>query len=94
MARKPSKPAQSKATIGDKLKRRGVKPPATKQAAMIEMLKRPHGASIADLTTATGWQAHSVRAALTGLRKRDMAIVRTEGDGGGSIYRIGRAARS
>ena len=61
---------------------------------MIDLLKRPGGASIADLTTATGWQTHSVRAALTGLRKRDMAIVRSKGDGGGSVYRIDRTARS
>lgn len=94
MARKTSKPAPSKATTGGKPKRRGGNPPATKQAAMIDLLKRPGGASIAELTAKMGWQAHSVRAALTGLRKRDMDVVRTKGDGGGSVYRIGGAARS
>lgn len=94
MARKTSNPVPLKARTGSKPKRKGANPPATKQAAMIDLLKRPGGASIADLTTATGWQAHSVRAALTGLRKRDMDVVRTKGDGGGSVYRIGGAARS
>lgn len=94
MARNTSKQASPKATAGSKPKRRGANPPATKQAPMIDLLKRPKGASITDLMTSTGWQAHSVRAALTGLRKRDMDVVRTKGDGGGSVYRIGRAARS
>ena len=94
MARNTSKQASSKATAGGKPKRRRVSPPVTKQAAIINLLKRPKGASIADLTTATGWQAHSVRAALTDLRKRDMEVVRTKGDDGSTVYRIGGSARS
>jgi hypothetical protein len=34
-------------------------------AAPLGLLERPNGAAISDLTAATGWQAHSVRAALT-----------------------------
>ena len=30
----------------------------TKQATMIELLKRPEGASLAELVQATGWQQH------------------------------------
>jgi hypothetical protein len=40
-----------------------------KKAAIISLLQRPDGAALGDLTAATGWQVHSVRAALTGLRK-------------------------
>ncbi len=68
----------------------------TKQAAILNLLHRAKGASIDDLTSATGWQAHSVRAALTGLRKRGHEIQRGV-EGGASRYRIiekRKAARS
>ncbi len=93
MARKASNPASS-AAKSRKSARRSTKPPKTKRDTIIGLLKRPKGASIADLTTVTGWQAHSVRAALTGLRKRDMDVVRTNGTDGGSVYRISGATRS
>jgi hypothetical protein len=93
MARKTSKPASSKATEGGKPKRL-IHPPATKQAVIVGLLKRREGAGIADLMAATGWQAHSVRAALTGLRKRELNVVRTKTDGGGSVYRISGVTRS
>jgi hypothetical protein len=54
------------------------------------LLKRPEGASITDLTAATGWQAHSVRAALTGLRKRDIAVA-SERQDGVTRYRVAAA---
>src|SRR5580700_8718643 len=41
----------------------------SKKASILALLQRPQGAAIGDLTEATGWQVHSVRAALTGLRK-------------------------
>jgi hypothetical protein len=94
MARKTSKQVSSKATEGGKPRQRGINPPATKQAMIVGLLKRREGAGITDLMAATGWQAHSVRAALTGLRKRELAIVRTKADGGGSVYRIRGATRS
>ncbi len=68
----------------------------TKQAAILNLLRRAEGASIGDLTSATGWQAHSVRAALTGLRKRGHDIERSV-ESGASHYRIiekRKAARS
>ena len=68
----------------------------TKQAAILNLLRRAEGASIGDLTSATGWQAHSVRAALTGLRKRGHDVERSV-ESGASRYRIieqRKAARS
>ncbi len=68
----------------------------TKQAVILNLLRRVEGASIDDLTSATGWQAHSVRAALTGLRKRGHDIERSV-ESGASRYRIiekRKAARS
>ena len=48
--------------------------PGTKQALLVEMLHRPEGATIAEVQQATGWQAHSVRAALTGLKKKSFTL--------------------
>ncbi len=68
----------------------------TKQAVILNLLRRAEGASIDDLTSATGWQAHSVRAALSGLRKRGHDIERSL-ESGASRYCVieeRRAARS
>ncbi|WP_145975745.1 DUF3489 domain-containing protein, partial [Ruegeria atlantica] len=40
------------------------------------LLRRPSGASLEALCKTTGWQSHSVRAALSGLRKKGVTIER------------------
>ena len=61
----------------------------TKLAQVIALLERSGGASIGELTTATGWLAHTTRAALTGLRKRGYTVELEKGaDGQESRYRI------
>jgi hypothetical protein len=62
--------------------------PKTKKEIIRGLVERPDGASIAELTKATNWQAHSVRAALTGLRKAGTDVVRTKDDGGTTCYRV------
>jgi hypothetical protein len=42
----------------------------SKQALIVELLRRENGATVAELTEATGWLPHTTRAALTGLRKK------------------------
>jgi hypothetical protein len=61
----------------------------SKLARVIALLERDHGATIEELTAATGWLAHTTRAALTGLRKRgyDVAMDRSDKERG-SLYRI------
>ena len=49
---------------------------STKIETILKLLHRPSGASIAQLRKAAGWQPHSVRAALTGLRKKGHTIER------------------
>ncbi len=65
--------------------------PGTKQADLIALLKRPEGVTIAQMCAKIGWQSHSVRAALTGLRKRGVSISRDKNNAGASIYRAGPA---
>jgi hypothetical protein len=63
---------------------------ATKAAILRQLLSRKAGADLAALQTATGWQPHSVRAALSGLRKVGYRIDRADPAkaGGGAVYRI------
>ena len=58
---------------------------------MIDLLRRADGASIVDLTQATGWLAHTTRAAITGLRKRGYAVARERSEAGKSVYRVSGA---
>ena len=60
----------------------------SKLAEVIALLDREAGASITELTSATGWLPHTARAALTGLRKRGYAITRQRAGEGSSVYRI------
>jgi hypothetical protein len=63
----------------------------SKLALVIELLRRADGATIVDLTQATGWLPHTTRAALTGLRKRGYAVIRERIGAGDSAYRISGA---
>jgi hypothetical protein len=62
----------------------------TKQAQLIAMLKRPGGATIAQVVAATGWQPHTVRGALAGaLKKRlGLGVASEKVEGRGRVYRI------
>lgn len=60
----------------------------TKLAEVIALLERESGASIDELTAATGWLAHTTRAALTGLRKRGHIIAKAKREDGTTVYRI------
>ena len=42
----------------------------TKQEQVLAMLRRPEGATIAQICEATGWQGHTVRGFFAGLKKR------------------------
>ena len=62
----------------------------SKIAGVIALLKRDEGATLAELAAATGWLAHTTRAALTGLRKKGHLIVKTSREGR-AVYRIEEA---
>jgi hypothetical protein len=66
----------------------------SKLAKVIELLNRKEGVGIAELLAATEWLPHTARAALTGLRKRGIAIERFRGDGESSHYRIVRGSKT
>jgi len=76
----------------------GVKHPTmrtgTKQALLISMLRRPEGATMAEIIAATEWQAHSARGAMSGAlgKKLGLVVVSAKEDARGRVYRIGQPA--
>ena len=63
----------------------------SKTAILLEMLQRKDGATLEEMTERTGWQTHSVRAAMTGLRKKGHAIEK-RAVGNTTAWFIGAAA--
>jgi DNA-binding IclR family transcriptional regulator len=63
--------------------------PTSKIAAVIGLLSRAGGATLAELISATDWLPHTTRAALTGLRKRGYVLILDRTDRQrGSVYQI------
>jgi hypothetical protein len=62
----------------------------TKQAMIIELLKRPGGATLAEIVEATGWQAHTVRGAMAGALKKKLGLTVTseKDEVRGRVYRV------
>jgi Protein of unknown function (DUF3489) len=46
----------------------------TKQARMIELLKRPEGATVEQIAEATAWQHHTIRGAISGALKKKLGL--------------------
>lgn len=62
----------------------------TKQALVIEMLRRPEGASIAEIVEATSWASHTTRGFLAGALKKKLglAIDSEKEEARGRVYRL------
>lgn len=86
----PKRAKQPNPTTGVKRRRRSAIRPGTKTAKILRLLKRPAGASLAELTKATGWQAHSVRGSLSGAVKAKMRLKVTSAkrEDGERAYRV------
>ncbi|MEX1147718.1 MAG: DUF3489 domain-containing protein [Sphingomonadales bacterium] len=64
--------------------------PVTKIGVVIDMLSRGEGATVADLMAVTGWQAHSMRGAMSGTVRKKMghSLVSNTVEGRGRVYSI------
>ena len=82
IATQPATPIKTQAT---RTTREG-----TKQAVLIDLLKRPEGATLSQMTEATGWQVHTVRGAMAGALKKKLGLEITSEKqiGTDRVYRI------
>ncbi len=88
MAREPQLESSSPAPMMSKPDPRAPQPRgASKSDAVIALLSRDEGATSAELIAVTDWLPHTMRAALTGLRKKGHTIERSK-RGDKTCYRI------
>ena len=62
----------------------------TKTAKVLDLLKRPGGATAKELLKATGWQPHSLRGFISGTlgKKMGLTVASVKGDDGGRVYSL------
>ena len=62
----------------------------SKAAKVLDLLKRPGGATAKELMKATSWQAHSIRGFLSGTvsKKLGLAVTSTKGEDGERTYSV------
>jgi len=84
-AKKATTPKEATAPSGSPPAR-----PGTKTAIVLELLRRPEGATLAELMAATGWQPHSVRGFLSGGlgKKMGLTVESLKTAEGARAYRI------
>ena len=65
---------------------------SSKTATILELLRRPKGASLAEVMEATSWQAHSCRGFISGTlgKKMGLTVKSEKRDDGTRVYSIAR----
>ena len=75
-------------------KKASVKKPAaregSKTAKVLDLLKRPKGATLNEVMKATGWQPHSVRGFISGTlgKKMGLTVISTKAEDGERTYSL------
>lgn len=72
--------ARSAKTISNPVITDSPLPRPSKMDAVLELLRRAEGATLGEIIDQTGWQPHSTRAVLTGLRKKGHVLEKTKRD--------------
>ena len=63
----------------------------SKGAMILEMIRRPQGATLAEIMKAADWQAHSVRGFIsTAAKKNSIKIESSKNEAGERVYRIAK----
>jgi hypothetical protein len=86
---KPKKAAQAPKTA-QPAEAEGVRE-GSKTAKVLDLLKRPNGATLKELMKTTGWQPHSLRGFLSGTvgKKLQLTVTSTKGADGERSYSLG-----
>jgi hypothetical protein len=71
-------------------KKAGAAREGSKTAKVLDLLKRPDGATLKELMKATGWMPHSVRGFLSGAvgKKMGLKVISTKGENGERSYSV------
>jgi hypothetical protein len=65
----------------------------SKQDEVIAMLRRPEGATVDEVASATGWQRHTVRGVFAGTLKKKLGLtIASAKEERGRVYRITQSA--
>ena len=64
----------------------------SKKNIVLDLLRRPKGATMAEIAKATDWQNHSIRGFISGqlTKKMGLAVESTKNEAGGRSYRIAK----
>lgn len=86
----PADPGSTEKTTPSKRPRNSAPREGSKTTIILELLKRPGGATLQEIMDATGWQKHSVRGFLAGTvgKKMGLALVSEKGEDGTRRYSI------
>ena len=89
VAKKEAKPASKKA-----VKVKGPKVPRefSKKSIVLDLLRRPKGATMAEIAKATDWQNHSIRGFISGnlTKKMGLTVESTKNEAGERTYKIAK----
>ena len=83
-----SKPTAERAALTASVRGADQPPVITKRAQLISLLERPDGATVAEIGQQLGWLPHTVRAAITGLRKAGREVTRCRDADDRPVYRL------
>ena len=94
MAKKPTTTSDTTEVTSGTIEIEASARTASKKDRLVGMLRRDSGTTITAISSALGWQPHTTRAAITGLRKAGHKVetAKPEDGGSGLIYRIALSA--
>src|ERR1035437_9036115 len=90
----PKKQAKEKVTSKRAAKVKDAKVPRefSKKSIVLDLLRRPKGATMAEIAKATDWQNHSIRGFISGnlAKKMGLTVESTKNEAGERTYKIGK----
>jgi len=93
-AKKAAPKKQAKETGKKAAKQQDAKVPRefSKKAVILDLLRRPKGATLGELMAATGWQKHSIRGFISGTlgKKMDLPVVSAKREDGARVYSLAK----